>query len=466
MFKRIQDWLMSAPAQASAPTAAADTGLALDATLAAPPAVLGAGVNLDAELLTRSNIQTRFKPVRELGRGGTSSVHDASDLCLARHTALKVLHSELAERPGLRAQFITEAQITAQLEHPNIVPVYEFGQDAEGVPYINMRKVDGATFERFVLPDDRARLDPQNIKTALRVLLRVCDALAYAHSRGVIHRDIKPANVMVGEFGEVYLMDWGIALASTAAGVSTPRIAAASDASPGSSSSRVAGTPAYMSPEQTSGDPNVITSATDVFLVGATLYQLLTGHPPYTGATTLGEVLQQAERCEFQPVDAVSGAVRAPAALVHIVEQAMQRDPAARFADMTEMRRAIEAFLEGTSHLGLERYSAGQMIVREGDGGDRAYIIASGQCEVFVEDDGVRRALRTIGPGEVFGEMAILSGGVRTSSVIALTAVELEVVTRGSLHDGLGLDSWAGRFVTALADRFIDVDRQAREVRS
>jgi eukaryotic-like serine/threonine-protein kinase len=463
VFKRIQDWLTNAESSDSSNDPEVSGNESAQAMLA-DTILVDVDINALAPLLA-NDIQNRFQPLRELGRGGTSSVHDAADVRLVRHTALKIMHTNLATQPTLRTQFIIEAQITAQLEHPNIIPIYEYGQDAEGVPYINMRKVTGETLDALIHEDELQRLDADNLKSAVRILLRVCDALAYAHSRGVVHLDIKPSNIMIGQFGEVYVVDWGIAMTGVGTCEGAPVLIEtlgrnAATAAPTKSS--LSGTPAYMAPEQATGQLEEVDARTDIFLVGATLYNILTGEPPYTGAATLAEVLKKAERGEFAPIDSRTGSSRAPPALVNIANTAMHNSPARRFQTMQELKRALEGFLEGVGHLSTERYVAGDIIVREGEPGDRAYVIVSGHCHVFSGVDAELQTLREIGPGEVFGEMAILSGGVRTSSVAALTDVEVEVVTRESLTDGLGIKTWAGKFVTALAERFIEVDRRAR----
>lgn len=410
-----------------------------------------------------SNIGSRFRSVGKLGSGGMCSVHESEDLRLLRRTALKVMHPRLADDAALRNQFIVEAQVTAQLEHPNIIPVYEFGQDAVDVPYLNMRKVSGRTLNANIHIDHSMRLHRENLKSAVRTLLRICDALSYAHSRGVVHCDVKPANIMVGEFGQAYLMDWGIALTGTRPQANDPVLI--SDALRGlwKEAPIALGTPAYMAPEQTSGGHANIDERTDVFLFGATLYHLLTGQAPYQHAETTKDCIDLAERAAYPSIKSCLPQHRPPPSLVRVAEQALARDPDERFQNMAAVGGALWAFLEGIEDLQIERYAPGETIVREGDAGDRAFIIAAGRCEVYTDAQGVRQVLRELRPGDVFGEMAILSGGFRIASVAAVTNVELEIVTKEALTDGLGINTWLGRFVTTLAERFKDADRRARD---
>jgi len=145
----------------------------------------------------------------ELARGGMGHVHPATDRNLLRHVAMKRLDPRYATKTFYRDSFIAEGQITGQLEHPNIVPVHELAVDGNGIPYFTMKLVQGVSFDKWL--KKRPPGTVERIAGGIEVLLKVCDALAYAHHRGVVHRDLKPANIMVGDFGQVYLMDWGLA---------------------------------------------------------------------------------------------------------------------------------------------------------------------------------------------------------------------------------------------------------------
>jgi serine/threonine-protein kinase len=207
--------------------------------------------------------------------------------------ALKVLHKELARRPEVLQRFVEEAQIGGQLQHPGIVPVYELGLMADERPYFTMKLVKGRTLAALLADRAAAAVDRRRL---LDTFESICQTMAYAHSRGVIHRDLKPANVMVGAFGEVQVVDWGLAKVLRSSGTAEEKRAKQTNISiietvrsePGSNGSHslvgsVMGTPAYMSPEQARGEIEKLDERSDVFSLGAILCEVLTGQPPYTG---------------------------------------------------------------------------------------------------------------------------------------------------------------------------------------
>ena len=218
---------------------------------------------------------------RELARGGMGHVHPAVDRNLLRNVALKRLDKDIADQRFYRDAFIAEAQITGQLEHPNIVPAHELAIDPNGIPYFTMKLVQGEPFHRWLKKHPTGSVE--RIAGGIEVLLKVCDALAYAHHRGVVHRDLKPANIMVGDFGQVYLMDWGLAKLIHTEPASGP---SALMNAPGP-----VGTPDYMAPEQARGVPGDVDERSDVFGVGALLFEILSGHGPYGPANATAEAL-------------------------------------------------------------------------------------------------------------------------------------------------------------------------------
>ncbi|MEM7308220.1 MAG: tetratricopeptide repeat protein [Planctomycetota bacterium] len=311
---------------------------------------------LIAGLTARRSAFGRYRVEREVGQGGMGVVVRVRDGELGRSLAMKVTSSTPARAASSAAEarrlgrFLAEARVTAQLEHPGIVPVHELGVDPEDRPYFTMRLVEGRDLDA-VFGAIRDGRDEWTQTRALGLLLKVCEAVGYAHDKGVLHRDLKPANVMVGSFGEVYVVDWGL---SRIEGREDPRDLrlrpAEAEAEAGESPLRtmegdVVGTPAFMPPEQARGELDRVDRRADVYSIGAILYQLLAGHAPYSPPTLPPRaVLAQLLAGPPEPIRARNPA--APAELEAICEQAMARDPAERYADVSELARDLRAYLE------------------------------------------------------------------------------------------------------------------------
>jgi serine/threonine protein kinase len=389
----------------------------------------------------------RYLDRGEIGRGGMSTVHRVHDPLLQRDTAVKFLVPG-PDPARSRQRFLDEARITAQLDHPNIVPLYEYGTDPEGRAYLQMKLVQGSSFLERIRTLGPARLDPVALEESLGILLRVLDAVGYAHSRGIVHRDLKPSNIMIGEYGQVYVMDWGIALRRSGEPTPVPAEGETFD------ERGILGTPTFVAPEQID-DPDSVDARADVYCLGGILYALLTGRAPHQGRTPMLRLMASAHGRITPPEEVVDDG-RLPLSLCRIVKKAMSHDRNDRHADTRELAQDLRAFLQGSWNLPSVRFPAGTRVVTEGDPGIDAYVIKSGRVQVRSTAQG---DIRVLGPGDVFGELAILSrGGRRTSSVDALTDLELLVVNRDVLTAGLGLQSWMGVFVKAVAQRFSELE--------
>ncbi len=409
--------------------------------------------------------EDRFVYRREVGRGGMASVHRAVDHKLLREVAVKMLEARGRKLSPLAARFRQEAQISSQLDHPNIVPIHDLGVDADGVPFLLMKLVRGDSLATILDQAGPSRLLPGRLEELLRIMTKVCEAVSFAHSRGVVHCDIKPSNIMVGPYGEVYLMDWGIACLLP--GGEHPD---GDRTSPGRvriegryrmPEGRLQGTPNYMAPEQVRRH-QPIDERTDVFLLGATLYHILAGRPPYVGKIPR-VLLIKASSAGFPAPEQVAG-VAVPAQLSRIVRRATAADPGDRYASARELQEELERFLHGSWNLPVETFGPGELIIREGEAGDTGYILAEGRCEVFTGAGDDRSVLREIEPGHAFGGLAVLSDKPRTASVRALESVTVMKVTREILNEGLGLSSWIGSFVVELAELFREADARLREL--
>lgn len=281
-------------------------------------------------------------PGEIIGEGGMGLVRAAVQRSLGRRVAVKTLRPEISgEDATLR--LVREAWVTGSLEHPNIVPIYDLGLDERGAPVIVLKHIEGAPWSDLLAELDRERGgDDEALERHLRLLLQVSNAVSLAHARGIVHRDLKPENVMIGRFGEVYVVDWGIAV--SVRDDPTGRLPLASEAA------ELAGTPAYMAPEMLGGMGRV-SERTDVYLLGAVLYEILTGRPPHVGhrwVEIAGSILRS------EPVFPE----RVPEELAAIATRAMRRSPEERYASVDELRGRIEWYLRHRGSLALSAEAA------------------------------------------------------------------------------------------------------------
>lgn len=328
----------------------------------------GGGKQVVREALAgRKNSKDRYVIEGEIARGGMGTVLRAVDCDLRREVAVKYMLDE--KDPKKKARFIEEAQINGQLEHPNIVPVYDLGIDASKRPFIMMKMVKGRSLKDVL---DQLRQQPKQAEREftlgrlLNILVNVCHALAYAHARGVIHRDLKPANLMLGDFGEVYVMDWGLAkVVRPGAPVAAPteQITSASQSgkvvtnreSEGdlTQDGHVLGTPVYMPPEQANGQIHAIDGRSDVYSLGAILYEMLTLLPPVDKEGGHLAILMRVINGEITPPEqrdpARARAGKIPQELAAIAMKALGKEPAARYPSVESLRRDLELFQEGRS---------------------------------------------------------------------------------------------------------------------
>jgi serine/threonine-protein kinase len=316
---------------------------------------LPARAQAETTIFTPREAGLRFRVIRPHAHGGLGEVYIAEDMELHREVALKEIQAQHADNPSSRGRFLMEAEVTGGLEHPGIVPVYGLGTYADGRPFYAMRFIRGDSLkeaiERFHKPPGGgpgAGFDSVAFRQLLRRFQDVCNAIAYAHSRGILHRDLKPGNIMLGLYGETLVVDWGLAKP-----IGRDRSAAPADAvertlQPVSGTGYVEtqmgsiiGTPGYMSPEQASGRLEDLGPASDIYSLGATLYVLVTGQPPFQGSVP--EVLKKVEAGDCPPPREIR--TDAPPALEAIVLKAMARNREDRYGTSTALADEIDRFL-------------------------------------------------------------------------------------------------------------------------
>lgn len=305
------------------------------------------------ELQQSTEVDVRFVVLKELGRGGMGVVFRGFDRELKRDVAIKVTHDDV--NPDTMNRFHREAQITARLQHPGIVPVHKTGRMPDGRQYIAMKLVDGQTLASVLKDRDSA----DRSSRLFSIFADICNTVSYAHSRGIIHRDLKPENVMVGNFGEVQIMDWGLARVLTPGtrqnqtkvlcSEESPITATGSNGTvrtsmrPGSTQvGDVFGTPAYMPPEQARGEQ--ADKSSDVFALGGILFEILTGRAPFDAPTVsvaLKKSIESDLQSAFQSLDR-SGA---DAELIALTKQTLSAEPSDRPADAEALRQSFQDFL-------------------------------------------------------------------------------------------------------------------------
>jgi WD40 repeat protein len=277
--------------------------------------------------------------IKMLGQGGMGVVYWARQASIDRNVAVKMLKPEMARDGAQRNKFLAEAVITGDLDHPNIVPIYELGKNPEGALFYAMKKVQGTPWDR-ALP---VKSQPEN----LEILMKVADAVAFAHSRFVVHRDLKPENVMLGDYGEVLVMDWGLALPFR-------KFEKSRSIQPSVS---MGGTPAYMAPEMATGPFQKIAPTSDVYLLGAILYEIVTGKPPHTGRDVM-KCLFAAAKNEIQSTE-VTGE------LVNIALKSMSTQQADRYQSVQEFQQAIRDYEAHSASIAMATRAAETLAAAE-----------------------------------------------------------------------------------------------------
>lgn len=296
----------------------------------------------DKPLPSRIDPQTRYAYFKTIARGGRSIIQSCKDLHLMRVVCYKSLKEEFADDAIEQRRFVREARVSAMLQHPNTVPTYELGRDRRGHYYFTMKLIHGYTLREIL--DYRDRYD---LTRLVEVVVQAAHGLSYAHNHGVAHRDVKPENVLVGPFGEVLLLDWGLAKvwhpdgvagaaadagstkgAPSAKGVEDPSVTDQGD---------LQGTVSYMSPEQIEEDPE-LDHRTDIYSLGAVLYEVLSGQPPTTG-DTIDEILNKTLKGDFQPPSAHR---EVPVRLEEVCMRCLQRAPDDRLQTAADLIRELQ----------------------------------------------------------------------------------------------------------------------------
>jgi eukaryotic-like serine/threonine-protein kinase len=427
--------------------------------------------------LAESKSERRYRLRRLIGRGGMGEVHLARDERIGRSVALKVMRDEDAAHDRAQARFLREARVQGQLEHPAIVPVYDLDRDAEGRVFFAMKRIGGVTLDALVKQlraGDEGFVAKYSIRKLLSAFQQVCLALDYAHARGVVHRDIKPSNLMLGDFGEVYVLDWGIA---KLLGTEEPQEAVV-DFEAEIDSTRngdVLGTIGYMAPEQMVDSAGVDARA-DIYSLGAVLYQALTLEPLHGRGNA-----QERARSTQQGADA-RASVRMPSMdippeLDAICVRATAVDPKDRYQSARELHDAIERFLEGDRDLRLRADLAARHVLAARRAAERVFDEATIDGVEESRKEALREAGRAIAldpesaaAAEILARLMLEPPKIIPAEVIEETeALSEHEARRGALFGAfavlafavatllilwMGVRSWAG-FAAIVAPLFV-----------
>lgn len=277
-------------------------------------------LNLHAHVLETSDAATGatldYELTNTLGQGGMGVVYAARQASLDRQIAIKMIQSDASVDPVAANKFLSEAIVTGELDHPNIIPIHDLGKTPEGKLFYAMKEIQGTSWDKVIAEQDQ--------EENLRILLDVCDAVGFAHDKGVIHRDLKPANVMLGGYGEVLVMDWGLA-----ASIGSEK------AEPLSENATLAGTPSYMAPEMALCDYSVMGRTSDIYLLGAVLFEIISGKPPHPGENAMAAI-DAAAHNEIRET-------RHKGELLDIAMKAMSLNTAERYQAVREFQQALRS---------------------------------------------------------------------------------------------------------------------------
>lgn len=403
----------------------------------------------------------RYLRLGPLGEGSWAEVHRALDLTLRRVVALKELQQAAAVRSPLALpSFEREVRVVSYLDHPGIVPLFDRLRAEGAPPGYSMRVVDGVTLDEHLRFDHQTyTCEPLSVFEAVRILERLAGTLAHAHDRGILHLDLKPANLMIGRYGEVFLLDWGNSRLYDAAPYRAYlgehateedlRILAEEP------DQRLSGTALFMSPEQVDGRRDELRPTSDIFSAGALLYLLLIGRPPFL-SRSLPETLLAIQQQELPDLVRLRRGI--PPRLAEIVARMLAKDPAERYPDFHAVIADLADYQAAGQGFELIELAPDEVLFEQGDAGDVIYSVVSGRLRVERRGDRGLRHLGDLGPGEILGELAILTDRPRSATVRAIEPSTLRVLPRARVQEEIGkLEPWMGSMVTTLARRFLKV---------
>jgi serine/threonine-protein kinase len=405
----------------------------------------------------------RYIRLYDLGQGSVGKVYAVFDTFLQRVVARKELNPDKLGDEDISRAFVNEIQLMGHLSHPGILPIYDASLNDKGEPAYVMGLADGRSLSTLLQVNPKTGNGvPLSLEQAVRILLKLSEALTYAHDRGILHLDLKPENIMVGDYGEVLIMDWGAAriydldrynghLQRYSDRIDYIERRPERD-------NLLIGTPMFMSPEQFYGDRQVLTPASDIFSVGLIAYQMLAGDYPFK-AKTLEELTDKICHEAPPPVHKVNTDV--PHSLSRICEKMLAKNPADRYRSFADVGHAIGDYQRSAAGFPLVEFQPGEIIFNEGDAGDFVYVVVSGKVGITIAGPAGPKKIAELGDNEPFGELAALTGNDRTATAVALEKSLIRKIGKQEIAAEIEkLSPWVGSIVEALSRRFVEMNER------
>ncbi len=418
--------------------------------------------------------EKKYDILQKVAEGGMGEVFFVYDKHIRRPSILKIMLPKHRDDEIAVRQFITEARITGELVHPNIISTLDLGFRSGTGIYFTMGYTHGQSLADIIaaiVRQDPEYTDKYDLFTLINIFRKVCEAVSYAHSKNIIHRDIKPSNIWVGKYGEVLLLDWGLAKKLGRSEMNSWPASPTDSGLDGSiapdSTQRgvIKGSPAYMSPEQAFGDADDIDQLSDIFLLGATLYHMFTFDAPYVGFD-IKDVVKKARRCDYiRPEDLwYRSNYQLSREVSRIIEKAMAPFKGNRYTAAVEIIRDLDNLVSGRMEFESEVFTKGEYLLKQGRRGEKSYLIVKGRVRVYSEAKGEKIILGTLEKGDIVGEMALITSEPRTANAVALEPTEALVLNKDifslNLHK---LPYWMEKTIRALAERLGKMNLKLRE---
>ena len=403
----------------------------------------------------------RYYTVKYLGEGGFGTVVCCFDNNLNRAAAQKTLHENYRDDRSQLRSIINEVRLISYLKHPGVISIYDAFVGPEGDFTYTMELVEGEDLEDLLIRlEDAGELLP--LAQGLKIFTKFCETLAFVHDKGVIHLDIKPSNIMLGQYGEVQILDWGTAHLFAPSRYEEFLHEYGKDAKAEEiihdRSDRIEGTIPFMSPEQTERPRNQLTPASDIFSTGIVMYRALTGRFPFS-YDNLERFLYDLHQVKPPPLHEVRGDI--PLRLSQICSKMLAKNIDERYQSFKEVLRDLEDLSNSGQMFEQRVYQEGETLIHEGEEGEQAFQIIDGVVEIFVQVDGKKKLLATRASGSIIGELSVFTKEPRSATVVALETTTVKLLNQQMVVEELEkLNPWVGHMVYQLSQRFVEQNKR------